>query len=292
MTMNDQAQQLRERLQQQALSPPIKKTRVITVTSGKGGVGKSNFSLNFALGLIDLGQKVVIIDVDLGLANLDILMGVTARSNVLEMIERGKSIWDIMEKGPRGLEYIAGGSGFNQIFRLDDQKLEFFFQQMKELQGYADTIILDTGAGISQETLRFALASDDVVLVTTPEPTALTDAYALVKVVQAKNPRVPFQLVVNRINSFKEGKSTADKISMVARQFLNVELKTLGFISDDEHVSKAVKKQEPFYLAYPRCQAALGIRRLAEIFSRPQESATSNFEGMRGFISHLKKWIG
>ncbi|MFY0542771.1 MinD/ParA family protein [Brevibacillus sp. H7] len=287
--MHDQAAQLRERLQRSDKSRP---TRLVTVTSGKGGVGKSNFSLNFALGLMERGQKVIVFDVDLGLANLDVLMGISPRKHLLHLLEPGQSVWDIIERGPNGLEFIAGGSGFTQILQFDDGKLDQFFRQLEALQGYADTIFLDTGAGISKESLRFMLASDEVILVTTPEPTAITDAYAVIKMIHSQNPLAKIRLVINRATSQREGKHTADKLAMVAKRFLDMEISTLGFVPDDTHVSKAVKQQRPFLLTYPHSQASKGIRELVDSYmGSTSNSADSESGGIRSFLTKLKHFI-
>lgn len=287
--MHDQAEQLRERLQRSANGRP---TKLITVTSGKGGVGKSNFTLNFALGLMEKGQKVVLFDVDLGLGNLDVLMGISPKKHLLHLLEPNKSVWDIIERGPNGLEFIAGGSGFTQILQLDDGKLQTLFDRLDVLHGYADTIFLDTGAGISKESLRFMLSADEILLVTTPEPTAITDAYAVIKMIHSKNPQAKIRMIINRVNSFREGKNTADKLNMVAKRFLDMELETLGFMPDDVSVSKAVKQQRPFLLSHPQSQAAKGIRELVETYigSAPEIKPT-HAGGLRGFLSKMKNMM-
>lgn len=290
--MNDQAQQLREKLLQQQFVPASqnsRKTKVIAVASGKGGVGKSNFSLNFALGLLQEGQRVVVMDVDVGFGNIDVLLGISSQKNIVDLIDKGLSIWDIIEKGPNGLQFIAGGSGLSQIFQLDEHKLNYFFEQLAQLQGYADVIILDIGAGMSENSLRFLLAADEIFVVTTSEPTALTDAYALIKMTHNRKSDVRFQVVVNRVASAKEGKFVADKLSLVSRQFLNLEVGSLGFVYEDSHVSKAVKKQQPFCLLYPSSKAAHSIRDLVLSYlhqggKQPKET------GMKGFISRLRSF--
>jgi len=287
--MHDQAAQLRERLQRSAKGRP---TRLVTVTSGKGGVGKSNFTLNFALGLIEQGQKVVIFDVDVGFANLDVLMGISSKHNLLELLEPGRTVSDIMEKGPNGLEFIPGGSGFTQLMQLDDEKLDTLFSRLEDLQGYADTILFDTGAGVSNESMRFMLASDEVLLVTTPEPTAITDAYAVIKMIHSKNPQTNIRLVINRVSSEKEGKGTADKLSMVAKRFLEMELTTLGYVHDDAIVTKAVKQQKPFFLSYPHSQASKGIRDLVNSYLRDDHRQAETVGGIRGFLTKMKRFIG
>jgi flagellar biosynthesis protein FlhG len=290
--MNDQAQRLRERLgklstQTNQPGRDIGKTKVIAVTSGKGGVGKSNFSLNFALCLKQKGQRVVLFDLDVGFANIDVLMGVSAKKNIIDLIDKRLSIWDIIEEGPNDLKFVAGGSGLSQIFELDEIKLHYFFEQLAQLQGYADTIILDTGAGMSKDMLRFLLSADDIMLVTTPEPTSLTDAYALVKMTHNQKPDVHINVVVNRVVNEKEGRATGEKLLLVARQFLKLEMNLLGFVYDDAHVSKAVKKQQPLCLAYPACKAANSFQSIANAYLSIGK-IDDNSSGMKGFLSRLR----
>ncbi|MFS0553067.1 MinD/ParA family protein [Brevibacillus sp. 179-C9.3 HS] len=286
--MRDQAEQLRERMLQNKKTRP---TRLVTVTSGKGGVGKSNFSLNFGLGLIEKGHKAVLFDLDLGLANLDVLMGITPKKHLFHLLEPDTTVWDIIENGPGGLEFIAGGSGFTQIMQLDDHKLDRLFSHLDPLQGYADTIIFDTGAGFSKESMRFMLSSDEVILVTTPEPPAITDAYAVIKMLHARNPAVSIRLVINRASSEREGKMTADKLTMVSKRFLNMEIQSLGYVSDDPYVSKAVKQQRPFLLTYPQSQAARSIRNLVERYLDRPVASDASVSGLKGFLARLRHFI-
>lgn len=290
--MNDQAKKLRDQMALNSLQARQNRvTRVVTVTSGKGGVGKSNFSLNFALSLIEMGQKVLILDADLGLANIDVLMGITPKHNLHQMIEQRTPIWEIIEKGPGGLEFIAGRSGFTKISMLDDQKLSYLFEQLNLLEGYADTIIIDTGAGMSKESLQFILSADEVCLVTTPEPTALTDAYAIIKMVHSKNPGFRPRLIVNRVHSMEEGPSTADRLSLVAKKFLGAEILYMGFIFEDGNVSKSVKKQEPFYLAYPNSPASINMRGIARAFLEPGTQFGADPKGVKGFLRKMLNLI-
>lgn len=286
--MRDQAEQLRERMLQNKKTRP---TRLVTVTSGKGGVGKSNFSLNFGLGLIEKGHKAVLFDLDLGLANLDVLMGITPKKHLFHLLEPDTTVWDIIEHGPGGLEFIAGGSGFTQIIQLDDEKLDRLFSHLDPLQGYADTIIFDTGAGFSKESMRFMLSSDEVILVTTPEPPAITDAYAVIKMLHSRNPAVSIRLVINRASSEREGKMTADKLAMVSKRFLNMDIQSLGYVSDDPYVSKAVKLQRPFLLTYPQSQAARSIRNLVERYLDRPVTTDDSISGLKGFLARLRHFI-
>jgi flagellar biosynthesis protein FlhG len=292
--MRDQAEILRQLVQDQGTVPNVtKQTKVITVTSGKGGVGKSNFTLNFAMALKSLGKKVIVFDADIGLANIDVLMGVTPKWSLYHLVRQEKSIWDILYKGVDDLEFIAGGSGFKDLMKLSDEQIDNFSKQLEQLNGYADYILFDTGAGLSKETLHFIMAAHDVIVVTTPEPTAITDAYAIIKMVHSLKKDVAFQIVVNRSTDVKEGKQTSDKITMVAKQFLQMEIKTLGYVPEDPMVSKAVKKQVPFSALYPYSQATKGIQHLAELYiSNPTEDEGSiKGNGMKGFLQKILNYL-
>ena len=264
--MIDQAKQLREKVLQKKSKKERRQTRIIAVTSGKGGVGKSNFALNFALSLAQQNKKVLIFDVDLGFANVDVLLGRSNKESIATMIEKDLSIWDIIEEGPNGLLFISGGTGFNDMFRLDETKMNKFFTELSTIQGMVDYIILDTGAGLSYENLRFILAADDVILVTTPEPTSITDAYSIVKMVHAKDQNIHMKLIINQCTSVKEGKQTADNFKKVTEQFLNKQIGTLGFIPSDVNVPNAVKKQVPFLLAFPNCHASQAMQNVTSEF--------------------------
>lgn len=288
--MNDQAQGLRNLVQ--GLRPSSERTtRVITVTSGKGGVGKSNFTLNFALTLQNRGYKVLIFDADIGLANIDVLMGESPQYNLYHLLKREKSIWEIVHHTQNGLMFIAGGSGFHDLLKLSEEELEHFVNEVNKLNGHVDYILFDTGAGLSKETLKFILAAEETFVVTTPEPTSITDAYAIIKMVTGMDVSVQFRLIINRISDQREGKLTADKISMVAKQFLNVEIPTLGYIYDDTHVSKAVKRQIPFTQAYPHSSASKAIHELVNQFLAGKQGGSKQSGGIRSFLSRIVRLV-
>ncbi|OXM16002.1 MinD/ParA family protein [Paenibacillus herberti] len=257
--MSDQAQALRNMILQQNKPSSNKGTRILTVASGKGGVGKSNFSLNFALSLQKLGQKVLIFDADIGMANLDVLMGVPAPYSLYHLFQGQRSIHDIIQLGPGGLHFIAGGSGFRELLHLTEEQLQHADREISKVQGEYDLILFDTGAGLSREAERFIRGSHESIIVTTPEPTSITDAYALVKMVSHSHPDAKFKLIVNRVLDQREGRQTAEKMDLAAQRFLNVQLPYAGAIMDDPHVGKAVRRQTPFSLAYPDCQASRDI---------------------------------
>lgn len=279
--MIDQAKQLREKVLQKTAKKEKRPTRIIAVTSGKGGVGKSNFALNFALSLVQQNKKVLIFDVDLGFANVDVLLGRSNKESIATMIEKDLSIWDIIEEGPNGLLFISGGSGFNDLFSLDEEKMNKFFSELSTIQGSVDYIILDTGAGLSYENLRFILAADDVILVTTPEPTSITDAYSIVKMIHAKDPNVHMKLIINQCTNEREGTQTAENFKQVTEQFLHKQIGTLGYIPSDSNVPNAVKRQTPFLLAFPNSQASQAMQHVTREFL---QLPVSYKLGIKGFL--------
>lgn len=284
--MMDQAEALRNLVKQQEQQEEGRMTRVVTVTSGKGGVGKSNFSLNFALSLQRLGKKVLVFDADIGMANIDVLMGVSSTYNLYHLLKQEKTIWEIVQEGPEGLHFIAGGSGFRDLMDLSTEQLDRFADEINKLHGKYDLILFDTGAGLSKETVKFITAAQETIVVTTPEPTSITDAYALIKMVKTMEVDVQFKLVVNRATDTREGKQTAEKISMVSQRFLQSDLPHLGILPDDPNVSKAVKRQIPFTVAYPGSEASIAIDRIAKHFLEiPQSSVPSG--GVKGFLHKM-----
>ncbi|MBP2001100.1 flagellar biosynthesis protein FlhG [Paenibacillus shirakamiensis] len=293
--MNDQAQSLRNIItsREQSSSPDTgdRVAKIITVSSGKGGVGKSNFTLNFALALQSLGKKVLLFDADIGMANIDVLMGVRAPYSLYHLLKGEKSIREIVDYGTNGLPFIAGGSGMIDLFTLSESDLSYFTQQIEEISGEMDYVIFDTGAGLSKETLKFITAADECLVVTTPEPTSITDAYALIKVVSNLDLQEPvtFKLMINRVEHEREAKQVAEKISLVARKFLNLEIPMIGSMSDDPHVVQAVKKQVPFSIAYPSSAASRDVHRVAsEYIAASSVQDNTTFAGIKGF---LHRWL-
>ncbi|WP_342561492.1 MinD/ParA family protein [Paenibacillus sp. FSL R7-0345] len=289
--MMDQAQSLRQLVSSRDSRPEPgdgPSARIITVCSGKGGVGKSNFTLNFALALKAMGRRVLLFDADIGMANIDVLMGVTAKYNLYHLLKREADIGEIIQKGPGDLPFIAGGSGMDELFSLSESDLNYFTSQIARIADTMDFILFDTGAGLSKETLKFITSADDCLVVTTPEPTAITDAYALMKVVHSSHPDVSFKLIVNQAGDEKEARSTGDKIRMAASRFLQLDIPFLGFISSDAHVVQAVKKQVPFSVAFPNSAAAKDVQRLALNYLSAEPVETAKVQGIRGFIN---KWL-
>lgn len=285
--MNDQAEALRNLVHTK--SPDLAKTtRILTITSGKGGVGKSNFSLNFAMALQKRGFSVLVFDADISFANIDVLLGTPAQYNLIHLLKGEKSIWEIIQIGPNGLQFIAGGSGFKDLVRLSEQELEYFAQQIGKLNGHVDFIIFDTGAGLSKETLRFITAADETIVVTTPEPTSITDAYALIKMTKSMGHDIMFRLIVNRVADDREGQQTSENMRQVASKYLDIDLPVLGYIPDDSSVSKAVKRQTPLSVAFPDSAATRGIDRIASSFLL-ERTAAQPTGGISSFLNRIKK---
>jgi len=270
--MTDQAERLRQLIRtREQRSPKKTGAKILTVTSGKGGVGKSNFTLNFALTLQARGYRVLIFDADIGLANLDVLMGISPKYTLYHLVRKEKTIWEIIHKGHNGLQFIAGGSGFTDLIRLTEEQVHEFTDQVAQLADQVDYILFDTGAGLSKETLNFILAAEETIVITTPEPTSITDAYAIIKMVNSIKPGVAFRLVVNRVTNRHEGRETSERISAVAKRFLDMTIPTLGFVSDDSNITRAVKRQVPFVIAYPNTAASKDIAEITDRFLAGQQ---------------------
>ena len=285
----DQAQSLRKYMQQLNGDQQKNSCRVITITSGKGGVGKSNFTLNFALGLKAAGKKVIILDLDLSTANINILMGVTPKYSLVDVLQQKKYIWDVLENGVGGIEYISGGLGIQDLLDLDQTALDFFWSQIQELQSYADFILIDTGAGIFKELVYFILASDETLLVTTPEPTSIADSYAVLKTVLQFAKQAPnFRLVVNRAQNYREAVETSRALQNACSHFLKLDLKTLGYILEDINVRQSVKMQSPFLITYPNSVASKNIKQIIHAFLPDMVDAPKvETKGIKGFFEKI-----
>ncbi|GGK13614.1 ATPase [Caldalkalibacillus thermarum] len=284
--MKDQAEGLREKMRRsQTKTGP----RTIVVTSGKGGVGKSNVALNFALSLVERGKPALLFDLDVGFANIDILIGYSPRKTFVDMIEQQLPLNQVIERGPYGLELISGGSGLGKLFHVDQEKLHHVLLQLDTLANRVDYIVLDTGAGLSHESLSLMLAADDVLVVTTPEPTSLTDAYGVIKVLCKYNRESHLHLIVNRCTKPWEGLQTARRLQAVAQQFLNKEFNYLGYLPHDSAVQKAVLNQQPFIKMFPASKAAQAMKVItAQYLGQQFEQQPVEKEGrLRSFFKQL-----
>lgn len=262
-----------------------RKTRVITITSGKGGVGKTNFTINLALALASYGKKVMILDADLGLANIDVVLGIKAPYNLFHVLKGDKNIKDIIAPGPNGISIIAGGSGIQELANLPKRQIDKFINQLNNLEGMDDFLLIDTGAGLSRNVMSFVLAADEVIVVTTPEPTAITDAYGLIKTLTTKKNNGVVRLIINKVENTGEADITSGKLTAVAERFLKFKVDTLGYILEDNSVIKAVKSQVPFLIKYPNTSASKCIYSIAAKLTKQEEK--SAIGGIKGFFGRL-----
>mgnify|MGYP002514758021 CR=1 FL=1 len=262
----DQAERLRKMISMQESDQPL--ARVITVTSGKGGVGKSSVSVNLAIELTKAGKRVVILDADFGLANIEVMLGIRPQYNIGDLIYKDKTIEEIVTKGPLGIGFISGGSGVQELVNLDSNQVNQLIQKLSKLDSIADVIIIDTGAGISNTVLEFVLFSSEILLVVTSEPTSITDAYALLKVLNRKKvfneQEKTLSILANRVENINEGKELFQKLSVVADKFLNLKLNYLGCVPNDQLLQKAVLSQQPVTLAYPKALATEAFTSISE----------------------------
>lgn len=263
----DQAEKLRNiiRLQNQEQN---NKSKVITVTSGKGGVGKSSLTVNLAVKFREMGKRVIIFDADFGLANIEVMFGAIPKYNLADMIFRGKDLKDIIINGPMDIGFISGGSGINGLGNMSRDQVAYLVYKLRELETLTDVIIIDTGAGISDSVLEFVSASGEVVLVATSEPTSITDAYALLKALNARagfdKESTKIQVIANRVSNLEEGRNLFNKLNVVVSKFLNINLDFLGVVPNDNLMSKAVMQQNPVAIAYPGSHASKSMDVLAK----------------------------
>lgn len=269
----------------------VKPVKVIAVTAGKGGVGKSNVSVNLALALTQLNQKVMLLDADVGLGNIDIMLGLYTKYDLSHVLKGVCSLDDIILQGPSGLKIITAASGTEFMTQLGLQQHTKLIDAFNELTEDLDYLIIDTAAGISNTVLSFTRSAHELLVVVCDEPTSLTDAYALIKVMSMRYGWTNFHIVANMVRNEKDGKNLFDKLFKVSEQFLHVKLDYLGAIPFDEHVHQAVKNQKPVLMAYPDSNAAASINQLAAgVFTWPFRSLlggnTQFFLERLGVVDH------
>lgn len=238
--------------------------QVLSVTGGKGGVGKSNAAVNLAVGLAEYGKRVVLLDADLGLANLDILMGISVNRNISDVLKGDARLVDVMVEGPFGIKIIPAASGIQQMANLGEVEHAGIISSFNELGDLMDVLIVDTAAGISRTVTSFVRATQEVIVVVTDEPTSITDAYALIKVLNRDCRMDRFRIVSNMVKTPKEGQLLYNKLTKVTDRFLQVSLHYCGSIPMDDCVRKAVQRQKAVLEAYPRSKSAIAYRTLAQ----------------------------
>ncbi len=283
--MADQAETLREIMRTKNGSADTSKTRVIAIASGKGGVGKTNIATNIAIAYANLGKRVVLMDADLGLANVNVVLGIIPKYNLYHVIRRQKTMREIIMDTNYGIRIVAGASGFAKIANLNDEERNGFVEELSEL-GNADVVIIDTGAGVSSNVLSFIAAADEAIIVTTPEPTAITDAYGIIKIIATEidNLSLGLKLIVNRVSSVTEGKRVAERVVNIAGQFLNLKVDYLGYVYDDPDVHQSVLRQRPFLVANPRSKASICVQ---HIVSRLEKVEFREGGGVGQFLKRI-----
>ena len=287
----DQAQQLRNIVKANSPTSNRPLARVITVTSGKGGVGKSNTAINLAIQFRKMGQRVIILDADFGLANIEIMFGTVPKHNLCDLIYQGKNIKEIITWGPGDVGFISGGSGIAGLSNLSRDYLVYIIQNLAELDAIADVIIIDTGAGISDAVLEFLVASGEILLVTTPEPTSITDSYSLLKALN-RHPRFSkeasqIKVIANKVDRDEAGLALFNKLNVVVQRYLKLPISYLGTVPQDEKLSQAVMQQTPVSLANPQAKSAKAYERIAAVLMNKELSGNVKKRGMAAFFSHI-----
>ncbi len=286
----DQAEQLRNIIKAGS-QPQRPLARVITVTSGKGGVGKSNTAINLAIQFRKMGQRVIILDADFGLANIEVMFGAVPKHNLCDLIYQGKNIKEIITWGPMEVGFISGGSGIAGMSNLSKDYLNYIIRNLVELDEMADTIIVDTGAGISDAVLEFLVASGEILLVTTPEPTSITDSYSLLKAL-SRHPRYSpeasqIKVLANKVFGEAEAEALYEKLEAVVGRYLKLPITYLGMIPQDTQLAKAVMQQMPVSLDNPRARSAVAYEAVAAKLMNKESSAGVTRRGMAAFFSHI-----
>jgi flagellar biosynthesis protein FlhG len=291
----DQADRLRNLMETKKVDTPYTfKNRLITVTSGKGGVGKSNFTLNLAISLSEAGKKVVIVDADFGMANIEVLYGATPKKSLLNVLKGENNISDVITEGPGGISVISGGSGLTELATLNEKQVEFLIETFTFLESRYDFILIDTGAGASHQGINMVKASNETIIVTTPEPTALTDAYTMIKILKKLEHIPEMFIVINKTEDKREGEEIYFKLNRVSHRFLDLNLKLLGYVPNDDMLGKAVRAQKPVILEFPKSLADKAIRNIAnEVLASENPLTSEKLTGNEsaGFINRFIKFF-
>lgn len=290
--MADQAQEIRDMkkgnvryLSDLKSEAPGKDRKVITFTSGKGGVGKTNLAVNLGISLMKFGHRVLVVDADLGLANVDLLLGLTPRNNLSHVICGKKSIEDIVVTGPSGIKIVPCSSGGKRNTEITSEDRRSIMASITGNPELGDTVFIDTGGGITDNIVEFLLLADEVFLVTTPEPTSIMDSYGMIKILAQEKDNARVRLIVNMAGDNADAEHVLSTMKLITKQFFNVELDYLGWVSYDQNIFRAVRAQQPFVLYNPACRAARDIDRIAMKLADYEVGIRAE----RGLKSWLKK---
>jgi len=265
------------------------RARVVAVTSGKGGVGKSSIALNVAIAVAKMNARVVLVDADFGLANLDVMCGVSPSAGLADVVSGRRRLSEAVTRTPYSIQLIAGANGIAYLADMPDEDRTRLLAQLGAIERESDLIVVDTGAGVSRNVVKIAAAADDCLVVTTPEPTSITDAYAAVKLISREREHGTLSLVVNQAATREEAAGVAARISAVARRFLGVEIAHMGYVLRDPAVARCVCMRKPLMAAFPASSAALCMKAIA---ARLQPGRAARASGEAGFFSRLRTFIG
>ncbi|MDY0235485.1 MAG: MinD/ParA family protein [Gudongella sp.] len=289
--MIDQASKLRDIIttpesKNETLHQPI----VYSVVSGKGGVGKTNFSVNLAIKLFEQGKKVLIMDADIGMSNVNIVLGVEVKHDLFYALHNGGNFEEVVVKSPYGPDLLSGGAEFFHLESLDYQSQQHILKELKLLEEY-DIVIIDNGAGISKQSLAFTILADEIILITTPEPTAITDAYRVLKMISLYKLKNRVKIVVNQVQDKVSGDESFEKLSKTANEFLKLKLDSLGYIFSDIRVNKSIMEQEPLVIKYPNAVASQNIENIAESLLN-EDSIELNISAIKQFGNRILRIFG
>jgi len=288
--MYEQASKLRQMIaQKHHLKAPMNNIKVICVTSGKGGVGKTNISVNMAIAIQSLGKRVLLVDADLGLANVDVLAGLYPKYNISHFINFGKAVKDILVEGPMGIMILPGASGLSNIADMSLTEINRLVESFDKLDMPFDIVIIDTGAGISRNVTSFISSSDEVIVVVTPEPSAVTDAYAIIKTIH-KDPQ-KIHVIVNRAENYKDADYTMEKLERASRKFLDTKVNYLGYVLEDRIVYRANMSQTPFYIKYPKANASKCIDNIGKTLLYGSQVSVKNENTLETWFRKLAFFI-
>jgi len=255
--------------------------KTIAIASGKGGVGKTNITVNLAIGLSKLQKKVLIIDADLGLSNIDVILNIATKYNIRHLFSGEKSLKDLMVEGPHGIKILPATSGIQELTSLSEFQRLRLIEEFDSYEGDVDIILIDTPSGISTNVTFFCTAAQEIIIVTSPEPTAITDAYAVIKVLSTMYHEKDFKIIINSAKNQNEAKEIFGRLSIVTGRFLNISLDYFGYVPYDGSFTKAVRAQKPFIDIYPNSDAS---RNLMEIAARLSTDNDANVKGSLQFF--------
>lgn len=279
--MFDQADNLRKKVRLKE-----KGTRIIAVASGKGGVGKTNIAVNIGIALQKKNKKVLLLDADLGMANIDVLLGLTANYNLSHVLLGKCSLDDALVKGPAGLDVLPGTSGIEELLNINPRQVQRLMAVSSQMGVTYDIIIVDIGAGIHASNINFISVCDEVIVVLVPEPTAITDAYSLIKILYNHKFGCNIGLLINQVNSQQEGKVVAKRMKNVISHYLEIDVEIIGLIPFDNHIRQAVKKQKALLELYPKSKSGQAFLEVGSTIINIEEQGMSS-KGMEGFMSRL-----